>query len=803
MKKTLITIAAFLFGFAIVNAQTPGGINVLQGGTGLTAVPNSWCLTGSTSPLHLYASPCAAGEPIYIAASSTLLRFGTTTDTLIEGTNKFYTDTRVATYIVGSTTIPKGTPTLGNVFLGNGSQWTSVATSSLGITGGATLSGGATNALTYWTSPTTVGATSSPVVGYITATSTTAVNGIMGMVNIGSTAPTYVGGFFGTPAIMQVNNPNGDISNNIWLLNTYQDGQGYSPYAGASLGFGNAKTVNGPICTTPPSCASYDANNFAALTFSGNQFSAFPGLPPDSLALSVSDGALIFDVSTSSSAGYFGWGVGPGYAISNYDMVLKNITGSITGSGFDSGLGLGTTSPNGHLAIEVQPTALFPALNIGSYSTITGARLPILIALPNGNIGISSSTPSNPLEVNGNTFLGGNLTVTGTVLGKTTLVDASTTNLTIGTNGYITPLTSTFLAVDGSHKIIATTTPLFTETEPLYTAASSTLGRGTPTLGNVLLGNGTIWTSVSTSSLGISGGAGNPSGSTGQLQFNNGGVFGATTTLVYATTTGHVGIGTTTPAQVLDIAQTSTTGAGTYVSMTEKTNNVNAKIGVINNGGGNSYPGIWFGATTPTVANYAFLASSENGYKTLFNSPSGQGMDFRSNNSNIMSLDSVGNMTIPTTRSISFGSNLTLYGDSTYTVLNTPASMGFRVGNVEKMTMLSNGNVGIGTTTPTSKLTVNGHIGTDGAIPTLTSAGTSPSITVGSTDTAGEITEGTVATGATITFASAYARKPFCVLSSEAGLLFSYVVASTTITITNIGALSSTAVSYHCIANDL
>lgn len=41
---------------------------------------------------------------------------------------------------------------------------------------GGTLTGGITNFLTYWTSATTVGATSSPTVAYITATSTTATS---------------------------------------------------------------------------------------------------------------------------------------------------------------------------------------------------------------------------------------------------------------------------------------------------------------------------------------------------------------------------------------------------------------------------------------------------------------------------------------------------------------------------------------------------------------------------------------------------------------------------------------------------
>ena len=119
-----------------------------------------------------------------------------------------------------------------------------------------------------------------------------------------------------------------------------------------------------------------------------------------------------------------------------------------------------------------------------------------------------------------------------------------------------------------------------------------------------------------------------------------------------------------------------------------------------------------------------------------------------------------------------------------------------------RMWIDKDGNVGIGTTTPGSKLTVSGHIGTLGTIPTLTSAGTGASITTGSTDTAGEITEGTLATGAVITFATAYTNVPFAIVVSEAGLLFSYTVSTTAITITNIGALSSSKLTYHVIARE-
>lgn len=52
--------------------------------------------------------------------------------------------------------------------------------------GGSSLTGGSTNALTYWTSATTIGATTSPVVGYIVASSTTATSTFAGSLNVGT-----------------------------------------------------------------------------------------------------------------------------------------------------------------------------------------------------------------------------------------------------------------------------------------------------------------------------------------------------------------------------------------------------------------------------------------------------------------------------------------------------------------------------------------------------------------------------------------------------------------------------------------
>lgn len=81
----------------------------------------------------------------------------------------------------GTLTLQGGTTTAANGFdITDGC----FAVDGVCIGSGASLSGGSPNTLTYWTSGSTVGATSSPTVGYITATSTTATS-TFGLARIG------------------------------------------------------------------------------------------------------------------------------------------------------------------------------------------------------------------------------------------------------------------------------------------------------------------------------------------------------------------------------------------------------------------------------------------------------------------------------------------------------------------------------------------------------------------------------------------------------------------------------------------
>lgn len=107
--------------------------------------------------------------------------------------------------------------------------------------------------------------------------------------------------------------------------------------------------------------------------------------------------------------------------------------------------------------------------------------------------------------------------------------------------------------------------------------------------------------------------------------------------------------------------------------------------------------------------------------------------------------------------------------------------------NVPAKLIIQNGNTA-GTTTQMI-FDSKGHLGYSPAtLPAITSCGSSPSAATGS-DAGGQVTEGSTATGCTITFAAAYAAAPFCTVSLQTQqAAFSYTLSASAIVVTNTSA---------------
>ncbi len=83
-------------------------------------------------------------------------------------------------------------------------------------------------------------------------------------------------------------------------------------------------------------------------------------------------------------------------------------------------------------------------------------------------------------------------------------------------------------------------------------------------------------------------------------------------------------------------------------------------------------------------------------------------------------------------------------------------------------------------------------------IVTLSGCGTSPTLKVGSSDDAGEVTLGTTATGCTITFGTPYTSAPICVVTDQSQLVsFAYTISTAAITITQTST-SNNKIDYMC-----
>lgn len=126
-------------------------------------------------------------------------------------------------------------------------------------------------------------------------------------------------------------------------------------------------------------------------------------------------------------------------------------------------LGVGSSSPYAQLSVfaggDYASHAASTLFAIGS-STAGTATSTLFSVLSNGNVGVGTSSPGSALSIQGNIFLAGNIISTSSI--ASLLPYASTTALSVSGSEWLTALgtpAGTFLAADPSGRIIATTTP--------------------------------------------------------------------------------------------------------------------------------------------------------------------------------------------------------------------------------------------------------------------------------------------------------------------------------------------------------
>lgn len=119
-----------------------------------------------------------------------------------------------------------------------------------------------------------------------------------------------------------------------------------------------------------------------------------------------------------------------------------------------------------------------------------------------------------------------------------------------------------------------------------------------------------------------------------------------------------------------------------------------------------------------------------------------------------------------------------------------------------RLALLAGGNVGIGTVSPISILSINGVVTYYGTAPTC---GTGcASITSGSTNTRGSMVSSSSVSSVTLTFASTgsgvWSTNPFCTISDNNSTAVADIsaVSTSALTVSLASALSAVTIYYHC-----
>lgn len=487
------------------------------------------------------------------------------------------------------------TENYGDLFYWNGSAWADIATSSLGLGNGTFL-------------------------GLSDTPSSYTANRIM-YTNSGATGLTDSANFVFTGSNLGVGSttPSATLSvaGNTWLdsnVISYASSSASSLllqyYTNATSTIKNSSTFAFTIATSTSASPIFriDTSATYANTYVGGSFT-------------VNDGAIAYNASTNQTtienlalgtmsfaddAGVVNWtdmGITAGAALGDpmsYTAqldgdALLTIYGEANGSGGlqNGAVGIGTTTPWARFSVVGDSTDSTKPLFMVASST--GASL--LHVTYGGKIGLGTTSPSATLAVSGDTYIGGNLTATGTV----TFTNLAGGILTTNSSGVLaTTSTSTLFSAgdnwagtfdgqEGSYYLAnsfstssanywetqqtrwGTTSANYWETQQTRWATTSSdywittksvesfsdVAAMTENYGDLFYWNGTAWADIATSSLGLGDGtflglSDTPSSYTSSaIPFVSGSALAFDSTFVYDGTS--LGIGTAAPGAMLDI----------------------------------------------------------------------------------------------------------------------------------------------------------------------------------------------------------------------------------------------------------
>ena len=348
---------------------------------------------------------------------------------------------------------------------------------------------------------------------------------------------------------------------------------------------------------------------------------------------------------------------------------MAKLTVSETSGANDAQLVIYDTTNNRYLSLSHGNTvANINAVGSDALRFSVGATTDGVSFMSDGTVGIGTSTPAAKLGVYGSGYFAGNVTAQSLIATST----ISTPSLTVSglTSGRVPFITTGGLFTDSTNFTFDSSASRLTVSFASTTALSAS---GNITAGTLnVTGQTTLATSLSGLAQLTSGAVSAITGTAGQFPYYSGTNTVSATSTIFLSTTGNVGIGTTSPQGRFQVELPAYTSHDTDAQQVIFSNATNANAG------------LRFGFNKSTMKGYINVLNPGVAWGDLYLQDAGRvGIGVGSINNN---LDVGGSV------SIGFGSSF----------FPSPAA--------PSQGLLVSGQVGIGTTEPTSMLTVNGSL---------------------------------------------------------------------------------------------